>query len=69
MSHDATPAQWFSPNRFKSNNAQEAYLNLHLIPKDPELWKLENFDKFIEARKELLAAKFSRMLPGDLISI
>jgi hypothetical protein len=27
---------------------------------------LENFDKFIEARKELIAARFSGMLPGDL---
>jgi hypothetical protein len=71
---DAKPEQWFSPSRFESKNltplgavkAQEAYLDLHLIPKDPELWKLENFDKFVEARKELIATRFSRMLPGDL---
>jgi hypothetical protein len=64
---DTPPDEWFSIERFKfDKNAQEAYLNLHLIPKDPELWKLENFDKFIEARKELIAARFSGMLPGDL---
>jgi hypothetical protein len=63
---DTPPEQWFSLSRFTSKNAQEAYLNLHLIPKDPELWKLESFDKFIEARKELIAARFSGMLPGDL---
>jgi hypothetical protein len=63
---DKTPEQWFSPSRFASKDAQEDYLNLHLIPNDSELWKLENFDKFIEARKELIVAKFSRMLPGDL---
>jgi hypothetical protein len=63
---DATPEKWFSPSRFTSKNAQEAYLNLHLIPKDPELWRLENFDNFVEARKELIAARFSRILPGDL---
>jgi hypothetical protein len=59
------PEKWFSQNRFKSEEAHEAYLNLHLIPKVPELWKLENFDKFVEARKELIAAKFSRMLFVD----
>ena len=64
---DTPPDEWFSIKRFKfDKNAQEAYLNLHLIPKDPELWKLENFDKFIEARKELIADRFSRMLPRDL---
>jgi hypothetical protein len=63
---DTPPEQWFSPSRFTSKKAQEAYLNLHLIPKDPELWKLKNFDKFVEARKELIATRFSRMLPGDL---
>ena len=63
---NAPPEQWFSPSRFTSKNAQEAYLNLHLIPKDPELWRLENFDNFVAARKELIAAKFSRILPGDL---
>lgn len=63
---DTPPEQWFSPSRFPSKHAQEAYLKLHLIPEDPELWKLENFDKFIEARKELIAARFSHMLAGDL---
>jgi hypothetical protein len=38
------------------------YLNLHLIPKDKELWKLENFEKFIEARKYLILQKFDYLL-------
>jgi hypothetical protein len=63
---DQAPEQWFSLSRLKTEDAQEEYLSRHLIPKNPELWKLENFDKFIEARKELIAARFSRMLPGDL---
>jgi hypothetical protein len=32
------------------------------------LWKLENFGRFVEARKALIADKFSRMLRsgGDI---
>jgi hypothetical protein len=40
----------------------EDYLDLHLIPKDKELWKLENFEQFIEARKELIIKKFEYLL-------
>lgn len=39
------------------------------IPMDPQLWKIENFCDFLEARKELLAAELNRrmeeLLHGD----
>lgn len=49
------PEEWFS-------DKDEAYLDMHLIPKDPELWKLENYENFIEARKSLILAKFDFMI-------
>jgi Protein of unknown function DUF262 len=67
---DTPPAQWFDKSRFANKQEdQERYFKLHLIPADPELWKLENFDRFVEARKALIADKFSRMLrPSGEIS-
>lgn len=35
------------------------YLDLHLIPKNRDFWKIENFEHFIEARKALILEKFS----------
>jgi hypothetical protein len=60
---DTPPDQWFDVSRFDDDpKKQAAYLRLHLIPPDPELWKLENFERFIEARKALIADKFNRMI-------
>ncbi|MFA7347050.1 MAG: DUF262 domain-containing protein [Desulfurivibrionaceae bacterium] len=59
---DTPPDQWFDIARFENEAAQKRYLQLHLIPDDPEFWKLENFDLFVEERKNLIAIKFSRML-------
>jgi hypothetical protein len=50
---DTPPDQWFVGHR-----AESAYLNLHLIPEDPQLWKLERFDDFITERKKLIAERF-----------
>lgn len=36
------------------------YLELHSIPTDRDLWKLENFPEFIEARKNILREKFKK---------
>ncbi|MDF5719920.1 MAG: DUF262 domain-containing protein, partial [Rhizonema sp. PD37] len=55
---DIPPEQWFST---KDDN----YLNLHLIPKDRELWKLDNYIQFIEARKKLILEKFSYMIQNN----
>ncbi|MBE9018010.1 DUF262 domain-containing protein [Chroococcidiopsidales cyanobacterium LEGE 13417] len=56
---DIPPEKWFS-------NKDEHYLNLHLIPKDRDLWKLENYEQFIEARQELILEKFSFMIQTNV---
>jgi hypothetical protein len=38
------------------------FLDRHLIPEDPELWKLDNYEKFVEARKALILEKFKPYL-------
>lgn len=52
---DIPPEEWF---RDKSAD----YLNLHLIPKEKELWKIENFEKFIEERNKLIIDKFNYLI-------
>jgi uncharacterized protein with ParB-like and HNH nuclease domain len=54
---DTLPDQWFVGER-----AKEAYLDMHLIPKDSALWKLERFDDFVTARKQLIREKFKPLL-------
>jgi len=56
---DTPPHEWFS-ERVEEHG--EEYLDLHLIPKDSDLWRLERFEDFIEARKALILNKFSFML-------
>jgi len=55
---DTSPEEWFA-------DKSEEYLDLHLIPKDKNLWKLDKFDKFIEKRKELILKKFSYLIHKD----
>jgi len=62
---DTPPAQWFDRSRFDSDAEHERYLQMHLIPDEPELWKLERYDDFIAARKELIQQKFAYMLRKD----
>lgn len=57
---DKPPDQWFAD---KSDN----YLERHLIPKDKELWKIENFEQFIAARKKLILEKFSYLIFNERI--
>ncbi len=59
---DQAPAQWFALSRFKSKEDQQKYLDLHLIPQDPSLWKVDRFEDFITARKQLIRDKFAFML-------
>ncbi|BBD63286.1 hypothetical protein NIES2109_61360 (plasmid) [Nostoc sp. HK-01] len=56
---DILPEQWFS-------GKDDSYLDLHLIPKEPELWKLDNYQQFIEARKNLILKKFSFMIQTNI---
>lgn len=52
---DTPPVDWFA-------NKDQSYFDLHLIPNDPELWKLERYEKFIEERKKLILDKFDYLL-------
>ncbi len=52
---DAPPDEWF-------DDKPPEYLDLHLIPPDRELWKLENFEAFITARKAMILKKFDGLL-------
>ncbi len=52
---DIPPIEWFM-------DKSDEYLENHLIPKDKELWKLENFETFIVERKKLILDKFAYML-------
>lgn len=56
---DIPPVEWFAKRVAEEG---EGYLDLHLIPKDPELWKVEQLDRFIEERNKLILDKFSFML-------
>lgn len=52
---DTAPVDWFA-------DKPEEYFTMHLIPKDPDLWVLDNFEAFIEARKKLIIDKFDYIL-------
>ena len=52
---DTPPEEWFA-------GKPESYLDMHVIPNDPALWKLEKFEQFIEARKTLIREKFASLL-------
>jgi hypothetical protein len=55
---DTLPEIWFA-------DKPENYLEMHLIPKDSELWKLERFEDFIEERKQLIRSKFAYLLTSQ----
>jgi uncharacterized protein with ParB-like and HNH nuclease domain len=57
---DTLPEQWFVGER-----SNDAYLDIHLIPKDRRLWKIEQFDDFIEARRNLIREKFKYLLVSN----
>jgi len=52
---DILPNEWF-------RDKTKEYLDMHLIPKEKELWEVENFDKFIEKRKQLIIEKFGNLI-------
>jgi hypothetical protein len=49
------PDEWFA-------GKDKAYLEKHLIPTDPELWKLDRFENFVEERKKLIREHFKFLL-------
>ena len=52
---DIPPEIWFQ-------DKSERYLDMHLIPRDQNLWRIDNFEAFIQARQTLIADKFQYML-------
>lgn len=54
---DTSPDEWFAKKG-------KDYLDLHLIPNDPALWKLDRFENFIEARKTLIRNRFKDYIVG-----
>jgi len=52
---DIPPEEWFA-------DKPTEYLEKHLIPDDPDLWRLDRYEDFIAARKNLIHAKFSFLL-------
>lgn len=63
---DRLPEEYFAT----VEKAHPGVLASHWIPMDPELWKVENYRAFLDARKELLAAEVNRrmedLLHGDM---
>lgn len=52
---DTPPEIWFA-------DKPSAYLEKHLIPSNPNLWKLEQFENFLEARKAMIRERFTHLL-------
>ncbi len=57
---DKAVDEWFA-------DKDDAYLDLHLIPKDRDLWQLDRYEDFIEARKALIVEKFRYLLASTYI--
>ncbi len=51
---DKSPEEWLE-------DKDDDYFEIHLIPRNKELWKIENFEKFIEERRKLIVYKFKEM--------
>lgn len=50
------------PFQYLKNETTKEMRKAHFIPEDPHLWKTENFPKFLEARRRMLADAMSRLL-------
>ena len=59
---DQTPDKWFSDKDTK-------YLEMHLIPTDKTLWRMERYEDFIEARKDLIRKRFEALLTNPMAAI
>ncbi len=60
---DRAPVDYLPTYLAKHPGAVES----HWIPSEPELWKVENYEQFLEARRELLAAAANDFL-GQLVT-
>lgn len=55
---DRYPEDYFPEYRAKCPSAMDT----HWIPSDPELWKIQNYEKFLEERRKLLAIAANELL-------
>jgi len=51
---DKTPEEWL-------RDKDDEYFEIHLLPKNKDLWKIENFEKFVKEREKLIVDKFKGM--------
>lgn len=51
-------------NEWLKDKDEEFFL-LHCIPQDKSLWKIENYEKFIEARRKLICEKFVDLIEDE----
>jgi hypothetical protein len=58
---DTPPDVWFA-------DKDATYLDRHLIPSDPALWRLTRFEDFIAERKKLIVSKFAYLLSLPVVS-
>ncbi|NIZ19520.1 hypothetical protein [Entomospira culicis] len=49
---------------YKTEADRDAYLKRHLIPSNPELWKMENYHEFLVARSKLILDKIKLVTPA-----
>ena len=59
---DKAPEEWF----FDKNRG---YLEMHLIPTDRMLWKIERFEDFMEERKKLILKRFEALLTKPVAAV
>ena len=51
---DKTPEEWL-------RDKDDEYFEIHLLPKNKDLWKIENFEKFVKEREKRIVDKFKGM--------
>lgn len=51
-----------SPWQYLNNETNKEMRKAHFIPEDKELWKPENFDKFLDRRRRMLAKAMNSLL-------
>ena len=59
---DKTPDEWFS-------DKDTTYLEMHLIPNDNTLWGMDQYEDFIEARKNLIRKRFEDLLAKSMAAV
>ena len=57
---DVLPERWFG-------DKNDYYLDKHLVPRDPALWKMDRFDDFIRERRHLIRERFKALLVREAV--